>query len=336
MYNTRVVQLENIVWNKPQRGSSVVLNSFTPYSWQQDVRRRKQDTSLPVLPEVWQPAQRGSAVVTNVNYNAGAQINYASRAIQIENIYWNKPNRGLLSTLANYAITADIFVGQDTYGWPNPEPVVWAPANRGALLTVSTPFIQVGLTQATVGLFTGAVNTADKLLALNPLLITSATGILRFGTPVTVTLAGQSIASTTGLHLPDTLVLFSQGQTIASTTGLVVTVTGSNVTVPVPSLSLAFTSGTIVAYLNITPGFRVQAVTAGWYGGYYYQAGDVFDLLSGTDFSDSTQTYQGPLSGTSGVGWMLQVPQSTPLYQFETSEPIPSFPSNDPNRRFVY
>ena len=107
------------------------------------------------------------------------------------------------------------------------------------------------------------------------------------------------------------------------------------------------------------PVMRVMAVTAGYYRGEYYVPGDVFDLYNIADFSDSGVNYQQiagftgagfgqfafgvsgfglsvPISGTSGVGWMVQVPSATPLYQWVSATPYPAFPALDPLRRFVY
>jgi hypothetical protein len=78
-------------------------------------------------------------------------------------------------------------------------------------------------------------------------------------------------------------------------------------------------------------GFRVQAVTAGWYGNTFYNPGDVFDLLQSSDFSDYTLNYE--IDGAEyTTGWMKQVPQSTPLTQNDGSGFLVTM---DPNRRFV-
>lgn len=83
-----------------------------------------------------------------------------------------------------------------------------------------------------------------------------------------------------------------------------------------------------------SPGFRVQAVTAGYYGGEYYNAGDVFDIVQASDYSDSTQNYQ--VHGAEyAPGWMLKAAPSTSLYQWSTATPYPAFPATDPARRFV-
>lgn len=83
-----------------------------------------------------------------------------------------------------------------------------------------------------------------------------------------------------------------------------------------------------------TPGFRVEAVTAGMYRGLYYQPGDVFDIFSSADFSDANVNYE--ISGNEiAYGWMRQVPSSTPLYRQDDAELSPDFPQIDPNRRFT-
>lgn len=109
-------------------------------------------------------------------------------------------------------------------------------------------------------------------------------------------------------------------------------------------------------------GFRVTAVTAGEYAGVFRTPGDVFDILSAADYSDSTINYQNQpafvalLSGgllllqngnllrfthvvpgsTSGFGWMMKVAPNTPLLNWLASNDAPYFPPQDPKRRFVY
>jgi len=87
--------------------------------------------------------------------------------------------------------------------------------------------------------------------------------------------------------------------------------------------------------IPIPPPFRVMAVTAGYYAGIYYLPGDVFQLLSSADYSPSTINY-GPNSATIQLGWMLQVPATTPLLQSIPNQQPPVFPPIDPARRFVY
>lgn len=108
-------------------------------------------------------------------------------------------------------------------------------------------------------------------------------------------------------------------------------------------------------------GFRVQATTAGWYNGRFRTPGDVFDLLTASDFANAAINYQGgpylldqsgqPLldqngqpmaaqtagsSNTSGYGWMIQVPQSTPIFDWLQANNSPYLPPQDPLRRFIY
>ena len=83
---------------------------------------------------------------------------------------------------------------------------------------------------------------------------------------------------------------------------------------------------------------RVQAVYDGTYGTQFYEAGDVFDLNSPADFSDNSVNY-GPNSATIQLGWMIQVPSTTPLFQARTSGLTSLgtyFPVNDGSRRTVY
>jgi hypothetical protein len=74
---------------------------------------------------------------------------------------------------------------------------------------------------------------------------------------------------------------------------------------------------------------RVTAVQPGTYAGTYRQQGDVFDLATLDDFSDSTVNY-GPFSATTQFGWMQQVPENTPLFCAATDQPTPLFPISDP------
>ena len=62
---------------------------------------------------------------------------------------------------------------------------------------------------------------------------------------------------------------------------------------------------------------RVQAVSRGYYNGAWRDVGDVFDLLSPSDYSSSTASIVpagNPLYPL--YGWMQQVPSSTPLYSY--------------------
>lgn len=64
-------------------------------------------------------------------------------------------------------------------------------------------------------------------------------------------------------------------------------------------------------------GFRVRAVSRGAYNEIWRDPGDVFDLLFAQDFSDSSKSVVpvgNPLYPL--PGWMVQVPQSTPLYSY--------------------
>lgn len=85
----------------------------------------------------------------------------------------------------------------------------------------------------------------------------------------------------------------------------------------------------------VNTGFRVIAVTAGHYAGVFRTPGDVFDIAQASDYSDSTIDYQPPSSNTTGYGWMLQVPATTPLFNWLSANPYPALPPQDPNRRFI-
>lgn len=84
--------------------------------------------------------------------------------------------------------------------------------------------------------------------------------------------------------------------------------------------------------LPIAAGFRCMAVTAGLYGGLFYQPGDVFDILKASDFSDSTVNYQFA-GGETVYGWMVRVAPSTPLSQAAVAQEFFVIP--DPKRRFI-
>jgi hypothetical protein len=121
---------------------------------------------------------------------------------------------------------------------------------------------------------------------------------------------------------------------------------------------LAFSQPLVYIPPPPSTGFRVTAVTAGYYGGRFRTPGDVFDIASVYDFSDSSVNYQGdPLgcanasillamsgsqfslmtsSYTSGNGWMARVAQSTPLFDWLQSNNAPWLPPQDPYRRFIY
>lgn len=84
-------------------------------------------------------------------------------------------------------------------------------------------------------------------------------------------------------------------------------------------------------------GFRVTAVQPGTYQGLYREIGDVFDLAVGTDYSAYNVNY-GPNAGTPQLGWMMQVPQTTPLFSAVVSQPVTLRPVTDPIPpvRYVY
>jgi hypothetical protein len=91
-----------------------------------------------------------------------------------------------------------------------------------------------------------------------------------------------------------------------------------------------------LAFAPLPPGFRVMAVSAGEYMGVYHTPGDVFDIISSNDFSDSSVSYAGPDANTVQYGWMRQVASSTPLFNFLESNNAPYLPPQDPSRRFIY
>lgn len=82
-------------------------------------------------------------------------------------------------------------------------------------------------------------------------------------------------------------------------------------------------------------GFRVTAVTAGWYQNVFRTPGDVFDIKFAAEFSDSTIDYQINSNGI-GFGWMAKVAPNTPLVNWLDDNNVPYLPPQDPSRRFIY
>lgn len=78
---------------------------------------------------------------------------------------------------------------------------------------------------------------------------------------------------------------------------------------------------------------RVQATQAGFYRGDYKDTGDVFDLYSAQDLSDSTVS-QVPVGDPDYpiYGWMKVVPSSTPLFSWALTGSGASSPRNSPRR----
>lgn len=71
------------------------------------------------------------------------------RTVIVENVVYVKQQRGSLINLQSSVQTADIFLGQDTYGWPEPD-TAWAPATP--LSYVVTTLAQPTTVPTVVGL----------------------------------------------------------------------------------------------------------------------------------------------------------------------------------------
>lgn len=127
---------------------------------------------------------------------------------------------------------------------------------------------------------------------------------------------------------------------------------------------IAFTQPVVGSFIPPPlPGFRVMAVTAGYYGNAFRTPGDVFDIAFAADFSDSSVDYQdtdttltllngggaltllngqpfqmlaGTLGSTTGFGWMVKVSPNTPLFNWLEANNAPYLPPQDPLRRFIY
>lgn len=65
---------------------------------------------------------------------------------------------------------------------------------------------------------------------------------------------------------------------------------------------------------------RVKAVQRGQYAGIFRDVGDIFDIANSSDLSDSTVS-QVPVGNPDYplYGWMLIVPNTTPLYSYALS-----------------
>lgn len=85
-------------------------------------------------------------------------------------------------------------------------------------------------------------------------------------------------------------------------------------------LALGYPLPLVIPVAPVPPGFRVQAVQAGFYNEDYKDIGDVFDLITGNDFSDSTVS-QVPVGDPDYpvYGWMKIVPFNTQLFSWAAS-----------------
>ena len=89
---------------------------------------------------------------------------------------------------------------------------------------------------------------------------------------------------------------------------------------PLPGGATLYPFVQVSVFTPPAAGFRVQAVTAGFYGNDYKDEGDVFDLASANDFSDATVSYVSPTNPDVALyGWMLKVPASTPLFSYASA-----------------
>ena len=139
------VFVEQESYAQPQRGSMVVvINSAAAYNSATDVRRRAQDKTFIEQDSFAQP-QRGYLLASLTTNAAPYQTQTSVINQVIENVSWSKPQRGTAVVLAQVAPivqSSDIFIGQDTYGWP-PEPIdFFSPGQRGtnAVLNAFTTY----------------------------------------------------------------------------------------------------------------------------------------------------------------------------------------------------
>lgn len=62
---------------------------------------------------------------------------------------------------------------------------------------------------------------------------------------------------------------------------------------------------------------RVKAVQGGFYAGVWRDVGDIFDIATSNDFSNSATNYGS--AATPFFGWMTQVAGNTPLFNYSLS-----------------
>lgn len=145
-------------------------------------------------------------------------------------------------------------------------------------------------------------------------------------------IAGQSASFTEGAITRSSL-FGILGQSASFAEGTITRSQTGPVTISLTGLTATFAEGIIAISAS---GFRVQAVSSGYYANVYRTPGDVFDILNAADFSDSSIDYQPPSSATTGFGWMTKVSNDTPLFTWQEANNATYFPAVDPNRRFVY
>lgn len=113
------------VFAQAQRGSLTVVLTPTPppYNQANDVRRRRQEKVFSE-PEVFAQPQKSFVAINLTPAPIPGFVGYAARAVVIENVSIVKQQRTgfvVLGQLPPLVQSSDIFIGQDTYGWP-PEP----------------------------------------------------------------------------------------------------------------------------------------------------------------------------------------------------------------------
>lgn len=213
---------------------------------------------------------------------------------------------------------SDIFVGFDTEGWDWIEKPPWMQALRGLSSALNVPSYNAATDVTRLRrlqpFFVPAEVWVQPLYSINQLLLqTSLTGAFS----AQGAFAGEAIAAA------ELLGAFTGGAAFAGA------LTGA-----LALLGAFSAQGAYAGRVPSTVGFRVMAVSPGVYGGTYYQRGDVFDIVSSDDYSDSTQNYQSA-GGEWAPGWMLEVSATTPLYQALAQEGTPLFPIDPKHRRTV-
>ena len=126
---------------QPQRGNMVViLGTSSSYNPALDVRRQTQ-AKIFSDPESYVKAQTSNPVVL-ATYAIAPQQFTAVRAAVLENLSgWAHAQRGTLTVISAPPPppqSSDVFIGNDTTGWPELLPDPWAPPNRGTLVVLNS------------------------------------------------------------------------------------------------------------------------------------------------------------------------------------------------------
>ena len=139
------------VWSEPETFVSLmpkftITTHITPYAAGTDLQRRAQ-MKVFSEPETFPQAQRSyllSTLILPPTITSAAQTVFIPHSVFVENISWIKAQRGnlvvVLLGVPAFVGSADIFSGQDTYGWPleSLEPPTFVSPQRASPLVLNT------------------------------------------------------------------------------------------------------------------------------------------------------------------------------------------------------